>query len=269
MDNILSFKHFSNSEQSLGESTFRLLIKYPPEYRNEYLIEKTTVVGRGSHCDIVILDEIFSRQHFQLTPSAEGLALEDLGSTNGTVYNGMDIEKVSLKDQDEFEVGSLIFQVEIKSNAKAVFEFDPIEEEKSSSVLSSEEFRNKATSLLEHNRQAKLNSGIMSIQIQQLNELEPGSGEYNFLCFEVVHFLEKELLSDELLATWSSDTFLYFMNDLSVEQLRDFADDLEASLEMRKFSLNGEMIQLKVHVQCSINPFVSQMPLEEWLLQLQ
>lgn len=51
-------------------------------------LARTVVMGRDSSCDIVIPDRQVSRYHARITPTKEGMILEDLGSKNGTHCNG-------------------------------------------------------------------------------------------------------------------------------------------------------------------------------------
>ena len=51
-------------------------------------LSQTIVLGRESSCDVVIVDRQISRFHARLTPTPEGVILEDLGSKNGTHHNG-------------------------------------------------------------------------------------------------------------------------------------------------------------------------------------
>jgi pSer/pThr/pTyr-binding forkhead associated (FHA) protein len=69
------------------------------------------VIGRGDNCDIVIDDRQVSRFHARLTPTSEGVVLEDMGSKNGTHCNGNPIvNPVVLQDGDVIQV-SLIQQL--------------------------------------------------------------------------------------------------------------------------------------------------------------
>src|SRR5690242_12687358 len=75
-----------------------------------------TIVGRGSTCDLVLKDEIASRQHAainQLT-SQEGCVeyyLTDLESTNGTFLNGTKVVgEQLLQDGDKIKVGEHLFK---------------------------------------------------------------------------------------------------------------------------------------------------------------
>lgn len=63
------------------------------------------IIGRDSTCDIVISDRQISRHHARLTPTAGGVLLEDLGSKNGTHWNGHPVDdSVLLQDGDNVQI---------------------------------------------------------------------------------------------------------------------------------------------------------------------
>ena len=64
-------------------------------------LSQTLMLGRDSTCEVVIQDRQVSRFHARLTPTAEGVTLEDLGSKNGTNHNGAELTApVMLQDGD-------------------------------------------------------------------------------------------------------------------------------------------------------------------------
>lgn len=68
-------------------------------------LSRTIVLGRESTCDVVIADRQVSRFHARLTPTAEGVMLEDLGSKNGTHHNGNPLSApVMLQDGDAVQI---------------------------------------------------------------------------------------------------------------------------------------------------------------------
>jgi DNA-binding winged helix-turn-helix (wHTH) protein len=68
-------------------------------------LERTVVLGRDSTCDIVIPDRQVSRYHARVTPTKEGMILEDLGSKNGTHCNGTPLTApLVLQDGDEVQI---------------------------------------------------------------------------------------------------------------------------------------------------------------------
>ena len=56
-------------------------------------------------CDICLADANTSRQHAAFVRDGAGWAVEDLGSTNGTLVNGERVERLRLRDGDVIVVG--------------------------------------------------------------------------------------------------------------------------------------------------------------------
>ena len=68
-------------------------------------VSQTIVLGREFSCDVVVADRQISRFHARLTPTPEGVILEDLGSKNGTHHNGVPLTgPVVLQDGDLLSV---------------------------------------------------------------------------------------------------------------------------------------------------------------------
>ena len=63
----------------------RLALKYGRE--TVRITRSPSVLGRGEDCEIRVLSGLVSRRHAELTLSAEGLMIEDLGSRNGVLVN--------------------------------------------------------------------------------------------------------------------------------------------------------------------------------------
>lgn len=76
-----------------------------PLHDQRWQLARTVVMGRDATCDIVIPDRQVSRYHARLTPTQEGVILEDLGSKNGTHCNGAALASpVVLQDGDLIQI---------------------------------------------------------------------------------------------------------------------------------------------------------------------
>ncbi len=71
------------------------------------------VIGRSPGADIVIANDFISSTHARVTPSPDGTAaIEDLGSTNGTVVNGVQLaQPVALASGDVIDLGTVRLKV--------------------------------------------------------------------------------------------------------------------------------------------------------------
>jgi predicted Zn finger-like uncharacterized protein len=72
-----------------------------------FQIHKATIVlGRGSAVDVQLRDPEVSRSHARIEIREDEVTLTDLGTTNGTWFDGAKVESVELSHQDEFTLGS-------------------------------------------------------------------------------------------------------------------------------------------------------------------
>ncbi len=87
------------------EETPLLIAQSGPLEGQRWLISDKMIIGRDSTCDIVISDRQVSRHHIRLTPTTDGILLEDLGSKNGTHINGeLMRESKVLQDADNIQI---------------------------------------------------------------------------------------------------------------------------------------------------------------------
>ncbi|HEX5810437.1 MAG TPA: FHA domain-containing protein [Anaerolineales bacterium] len=78
-----------------------LVAQEGPLKGQRWQLSRPLVLGREPSCDVVVADRQISRFHARLTPTPEGVILEDLGSKNGTHHNGMPLSApVVLQDGD-------------------------------------------------------------------------------------------------------------------------------------------------------------------------
>lgn len=72
------------------------------------LTTPVTVLGRGTDCDLRLVDPGVSRHHAEIRFEGEDVVLVDLGSTNGTVVDGQPARHAPLRDGARIELGRTI-----------------------------------------------------------------------------------------------------------------------------------------------------------------
>ncbi|MFQ5994122.1 MAG: diguanylate cyclase domain-containing protein [Acidiferrobacterales bacterium] len=65
-----------------------------------------TLIGRGDDADLRLEGQSVSRKHAQVSVTSQGqVIIADLGSSNGTFVNGVQVHRQELKDGDQVQVG--------------------------------------------------------------------------------------------------------------------------------------------------------------------
>ncbi|MDQ3369194.1 MAG: sigma 54-interacting transcriptional regulator [Myxococcota bacterium] len=68
------------------------------------------VIGSERTCDVVLTDAFVSRRHCSIAPHAQGFAITDLGSKNGTVIDGVSVGKVVAPPGVAIRIGKTLIQ---------------------------------------------------------------------------------------------------------------------------------------------------------------
>ena len=94
------------------ERTLRVI--WGPAAGRSLTVDDEIVIGR-EQADLTILDPELSRRHAAIKPVPGGVALEDLGSTNGTYLNGERItEPVTVTTSANLRVGTTEIEIELR-----------------------------------------------------------------------------------------------------------------------------------------------------------
>lgn len=94
----------------MENDSFRLIVRRGPRPNEVYeLGDEVLNLGRDITNDLVINDREVSRHHLRFTKGADGITMEDLGSTNGTFINGKRLTGATgLKNGDMVGLGETV-----------------------------------------------------------------------------------------------------------------------------------------------------------------
>lgn len=111
--------------QRKSDDTPLLVAQAGPLNGQRWPLRGKVIIGREPTCDIVIADRQVSRQHAIISPTSNGIQIEDLGSKNGTHRNGILIEKpFFLEDGDVVQIALAQQFVYLSSDATLPLDAD-------------------------------------------------------------------------------------------------------------------------------------------------
>jgi pSer/pThr/pTyr-binding forkhead associated (FHA) protein len=82
-------------------------------------LERTTL-GRGPGVALAFEDSSMSRQHAAIDFTEDGFRVQDLGSTNGVMLEGVGVQAAVLENGSRFEIGERVFQLVVEEKDATV-----------------------------------------------------------------------------------------------------------------------------------------------------
>lgn len=74
--------------------------------QRSFPVSRARIIGREEDCDMRIPVAEVSREHCRVEPNASGgLSVEDLGSSNGTFINGLQVDEADMVAGDVLKIG--------------------------------------------------------------------------------------------------------------------------------------------------------------------
>jgi len=118
----LAHRQRITQERLISGGPARLIVLEGPQAGQKFKIDGDVVIGRAIDSSIVLEDPEVSRSHARIKRNPTGAyILEDLGSRNGTLVNGLPVEKQVLIFGDKIQIGPRVLIL--------FAPFDPIEDQ--------------------------------------------------------------------------------------------------------------------------------------------
>ena len=84
----------------------KILVVSGPLQGHEFMMDKNVfAIGSDPHNSLVLQDSTVSRRHCEIQLEPEGYVIRDLGSTNGTLVQGVKVAQAYLTQSTEFQLG--------------------------------------------------------------------------------------------------------------------------------------------------------------------
>lgn len=125
MHNVIRLKTHGNAaevaKRHVGER-FRIKVVQGPDYGSVFVITgRAATIGRSESADVSIADLKSSRLHAEISESASGWVIKDLGSANGIMVNGKALRISPIKTGDTAMIGDTVFEfVEAQAGTGAI-----------------------------------------------------------------------------------------------------------------------------------------------------
>ncbi len=245
-------------QEKIGQSLPFLSIIYPPNNQNTYSVaNKKQIIGRGNHVSIVLDDEMASREHCCFWLENDGVVIEDLGSTNGTMIDNQLISKAVLNQESRLIVGDHIFKLEYKNERELEYEKKLLHAATTDALTGISNRLNlmeRAESIYQqcYNNERSLTVVMLDIDhFKQVND-KWGHPAGDLVIKRVAQLLAAHCSNADICGRYGGEEFLALLPDKSKSAVIDFCEGLRKQIEDFSFTWGGEAIPVTVSLGASI-----------------
>lgn len=259
-----------NSE---AKRAYILFLTGPLVGKIHLLEEGTTSLGRSNDVDIVINDVRISRHHITLHNHGDKVAIEDLGSTNGTYVNGHRVQGMTpLNDNDKIQLSSnTIFKFAWQDKTENIFHkelykmavLDP-----TTALYNKRYFMERFAEELSLARRSK---APLSMLIMDLDFFKKVNDTYGHLAGDLVlqqmgQLLKKMTRHEDVVARYGGEEFIVMLRGSDEGSSYHTAERIRREVELFAFEFEGRRIPVTVSIGlCALDPNAEEVTTESMI----
>lgn len=218
-------------------------------------VEDEITIGRSREASLSITGEGVSRLHARLVRDGDETLIEDLGSTNGTRVNGVEVEALTvLEDGDQIQVGvNLILKFSLQDEAQARFQQELYEAALRDPLTKAYNRRALFERLETDLSHAVRHDTPLALLMFDLDHFKQVNDTYGHLVGDHVLREFADLVSstvrrEDLFARYGGEEFAMACRSTDVQHATELAERIRAAVEARAFVFEGQRISVTVSV---------------------
>ena len=226
--------------------------------KNFEISRKKFFIGRNPKCDIPVNDDEVSRKHARVEVSNEGIVIHDLGSTNGTLINGMKVKKHLLQDGDRVQIGSFTI---LKFNYLDALEntfneelYNSANKDFLTGIYNKKYFLDRLGMELSYARRHSTPLSLLFFDLDHFKKINDQHGHLagDFILKEMCQKIKSGKRQEDLFARYGGEEFVLLLRDAPPEKVFIIAENIRKTVKKHRFKFEGKLIPVAISVGISV-----------------
>ena len=219
-----------------------------------------TVIGRGQKAQIRLYDDGISREHAQILVEGNRIFLQDLGSTNGTYCNGLQVDKKELVDGDKILVGSTtILKFTYHDNLDEIFQRQMYESDLRDGLtkaFNKKYFTDRLESEFTFATRHASPLALVLFDIDHFKKVNDTFGHQagDHVLSEISTLLSGALRAEDVFARYGGEEFAVICRGSDQSQAQVVGERMRKAVEGNRFVYEGKHIPVTISVGIAVLP---------------
>jgi diguanylate cyclase (GGDEF)-like protein len=245
-----------------GASAYLVVIAGPSFGEMYKLKTDRAVLGRGNSTDVRIVDDGISREHAALQREGGKVVLVDLGSTNGTLCNGLRLPKqgrVDLTDGDKISIGAstilkFTFQDQIDEHYQKQL-FESALRDGLTNVFNRRYFLDRLNGELRFAVRHSKPVALLFVDIDHFKKINDTYGHQagDHVLASVARTMMTTVRAEDVLARYGGEEFAIICREIELAGAEALAKRLVASVSAKPIEYQGQQIPVTISVGAAVD----------------
>ncbi len=212
-------------------------------------------IGRSSDADICLDDDGVSRKHAKIVLRADAsVQLIDLGSTNGTFYNGNRVDVQSLKDGDKIQIGStMILKFSYQDNLDEALQrnlYESATRDGLTRLYNKKFFIDAIKKEVSYSLRHRVPVSLAMIDVDHFKRINDTYGHQSgdYVLQRLAAVMNEAIRTEDILARYGGEEFAVVLRECHDDQAFLFGERLRRLVEAADFTFSGQRIRVTVSI---------------------
>ena len=239
--------------QAAGLSQASLVLLHPPMPdigRRRVLSKEIVVVGREDSADFPVARSSISRRHAELRCVHGRWEVADMGSTNGTFLNDVEVEDAVLRDGDHIQFGDALFKF-VQSVASYRFHdtmHELIDRDGLTSLYNRDAFIACLESTMSHAAKRETDAVLIVMDVDGLAELNQKHGRIcgDMFLRRLAQNISSSTSKEVTAARIDGGEFAVLIPNMALNEALVWAEELREKIDSTEYSYEGAAYEMTI-----------------------
>ncbi len=220
------------------------------------------IIGRSEEVSIVIVDPTISRRHAALRVlSPDVVVLEDLGSKNGTFFDGQRVDRIELRDGDRFQLGaSTILKLTYQDKLEEEFQrllYESATRDGLTGLFNKKFLIERLSAEFAYCARHNVKLSVCMIDIDHFKAINDQWGHVagDSILAQVSHLVQEASRTEDIVCRYGGEEFAVLLRDIDERGAARYAERMRQAVERADFEFtdkDGNHRSIKVTISTGL-----------------
>ncbi len=213
------------------------------------LRDNICLIGRDAQNNIVLESDSVSRRHAALEVGESGRMLRDLGSTNGSYLNDIQVRSALLTNGDLVKIGDTIFKYLVGANIESLYHeeiYNMTISDGLTQIANKRHFQEYLDKEFARARRYGRDLSLIIFDLDHFKNINDSMGHLtgDYVLKELANAVKPRIRAEELFARYGGEEFVIVLPEANLSSTIEFGDMVRSLVQDHRFEFERQSIRI-------------------------